>query len=629
MKSDFALAFNEIVETRALPRERVLEALNQALVSAYRRDANVIESQQIEARIDADGNPLVFVEKEVVEEIVNETTETSLKEARQVQADAQLGDIVMVQVATSKTFGRIAAQTAKQVILQHIREAERETLFGEFVTREGDLTFGTVQNINNGTVTIDLGRTEAIMPANQRTPREHYKPHDRIRVYIVEVRKKPRGPEIIVSRNHKNMLRRLLEQEVPEIYNGQIEIMNIAREAGHRSKVAVMARQEGIDAVGACVGMRGMRIQNIVKELNEEKIDIIEWDPDPSKFIARALSPARVLRVLLEEEIDSLRTATVLVTEDQLSLAIGKEGQNARLAAKLSGWRIDIKSIFDAAQQAMNHIETSPLDRLLESHGELVAEVYRILAKKSEGRVVAPEEYTSIRQFAELTEGLFFHQRASSRRERQEMIDSVRPLVPSPAFKMPLAILELAPDIMQVIGRFENVGELWVRFMADEEALEHLLKEGGAAEDAMDAIRYALDDLVLPEIDAEEEEAPAAPAPEAKQAPVAPAPVILAAPVAPAPAAPPKAAPAPEASPAPEAPAAGPDLGVPDYENYLEMEEEEDFSDTEGDSKDPKSKGKKKGKNKRRQLVFDEDLGEVVAKRLRKRGAEDAYDEYL
>ncbi|NJL95016.1 MAG: transcription termination factor NusA [Anaerolineae bacterium] len=293
-KSDFTLAFNEIIETRALPKEKVLEALSQALVSAYRRDARVIEAQRVEADIDITGKPRLLVEKEVVLDVVNAQTEIALQDAREIDPSVQEGDMVMAPVTSlSQSFGRIAAQTAKQVILQHIREAERESLYNEYIDRVGELVIGTVQNLNAGGVTLDLGRAEAIMPAKERMPNERYKQHEKIRVYVVEVKKTNRGPQIIVSRSHKQMLRRLLEYEVPEIYNGQIEVKNIAREAGHRSKVAVYALQEGVDAVGACVGMRGMRIQNIVKELSDEKIDIIEWDPTLPNTL-RGRSPRRV-----------------------------------------------------------------------------------------------------------------------------------------------------------------------------------------------------------------------------------------------------------------------------------------------------------------------------------------------
>lgn len=622
MKSDFTLAFNEIVESRALPKEKVLEALEQALVSAYRRDSKAIDAQKVVAEFDATGHPRLRVEKEVVRDVISPQTEISLEDARQkVDPDVQEGDMVMAPVETlSENFGRIAAQTAKQVILQHIREAERESLYTEFIDREGDLVIGTVQSISQNAITLDLGRAEAVMPPQHRMPNEKYRPHDKTRVYIVEVKKTNRGPQIIVSRSHKNLLKRLLEYEVPEIYNGQVEIKNIAREAGFRSKVAVAAQQEGIDAVGACVGMRGIRIQNIVKELNDEKIDIIEWDQDAAKYIARALSPARVTKVFLEDELDTVRTATVIVPDDQLSLAIGREGQNARLAAKLTGWRIDIKSVFEAAQSAIAHLNEPPLRNIFAKHGDLIEDARRILEKKTAKRVVTPEEYTKLARFVELSEGQLFGQREVERRERREAIAAVRPLVPEAAFSIPLEELELAEDIMRVIGRLGNVGELWIRYMADEEGLRTALVEGGADIDAMEAIRDALDDLVVPEVvDKKTEEPPVAEVVEAEAIPT----------------------PAPEAA-QPEvveevsfADAIQEDLytkqvrGKSREEVEPEFIEEEDTDDDAAFRKDKKKGTKKKaGKNKRRQLVFDEDAGEVIAKRRRKRGDGDDYEEY-
>lgn len=365
-KSEFLLAFNEIAELRKLPREVITEALRQALISAYRRDTRASSAQRVEAEIDLITNQhKIFVEKEVVDDIVDDNTEVTINKARYIEPDVNLGDMVMVPIEYDvKRFGRIAAQTAKQVISQKIRDAERNQLYEEFKNREGELATGQIQSINNQQITLTLDRAEAIMPRKDQIPGERYRAHDKIRVLISEVKKSTRDPQIIVSRAHKNMLRRLLEYEVPEIYNKQVEIKSIAREAGHRSKVAVAAMQPGIDPLGACVGMRGTRIQNIVKELNEEKIDVIPWDADQSVFIAKALSPARVSGVYLEEDIDQGRTAIVIVPDDQLSLAIGREGQNARLAAKLTGWRIDIKSVSEAAVNALGRLEEPPLDKL-------------------------------------------------------------------------------------------------------------------------------------------------------------------------------------------------------------------------------------------------------------------------
>ncbi|HIC93663.1 MAG TPA: transcription termination/antitermination protein NusA, partial [Anaerolineae bacterium] len=343
MKSEFLAAFNQICSERGLSREAVLEAIEAALISAYKRSFG--SAQNVTAKIDPEsGEAKIYVEKRVVEEVQDERLEISLEEAKRIDKNAALGGVVMIE-STPSDFGRIAAQTAKQVILQRIREAEREALFNSYVERQGELINGTVQSITPQAITLNLGRAEAILPRSQQIPGERYHLNQRLRVYVLEVRKSNRGPQIIVSRAHRNMLRRLLELEVPEIFRGTVEIKAIAREAGSRSKVAVAAVQEGIDPVGSCVGMRGVRIQNVVNELGGEKIDIVEWSPDTRTFIANALSPAKVVDVYLEENSAHGKTATVIVPDDQLSLAIGKEGQNARLAAKLTGWRIDIKSV--------------------------------------------------------------------------------------------------------------------------------------------------------------------------------------------------------------------------------------------------------------------------------------------
>lgn len=293
-KSDFFLAFNEITESHHLQKEVVIDALKQALVSAYRRDSNPSPAQRVEAEVDLNASRYrVFVEKEVIadgETVLNARTEISLSDARALDPNINVGDMIMAPEETNtKDFGRIAAQTAKQVILQKIREAERKTLFSEFKNREGELITATVQSTGGQHVSLSLnnGRAEAIMPSGHQIRGERYRPQDKVRVVILQVSDSNKGPQIIVSRADRLMLRRLLEFEVPEIYNGQVEIRSIAREPGQRSKVAVAALQPGIDPVGACVGMRGGRIQNIVKELNDEKIDVIEWNNDPAVFIAK------------------------------------------------------------------------------------------------------------------------------------------------------------------------------------------------------------------------------------------------------------------------------------------------------------------------------------------------------
>ncbi len=340
MKSDFLLAITQLSAEKNLPREVVIAAVEAALVSAYRKD-NFAANQNISVKINpTDGNVQVWAEKVVVEQPSDGRCELSLDEAHRIKPDAEIGETLVVE-ATPHNAGRIAAQTAKQVILQRLHEAEHSAIFEEYADREGDIVTGLVQRIESRQIFVDLGRTEALLPAVEQVPSERYRVGQRLKVNILEVVRTNRGPRVVVSRSHPDLLRQLFEMEVPEIFNGVVELKSIAREAGSRSKVAVVARQEGVDPVGCCVGLRGIRIQNIVSELNGEKIDVVMWSPDVSVFIANALSPAQILSVGLD---DKEGVATVVVPDRQLSLAIGKEGQNVRLAAKLTGWRIDIKS---------------------------------------------------------------------------------------------------------------------------------------------------------------------------------------------------------------------------------------------------------------------------------------------
>ena len=390
-KSEFAVAFDQICTQKNLNREVVLEAIEIALLTAYKKDFG--SSQNVTAKINPEtGQAKICISKEVVEEVQDERFEISLAEAQRINEDAELGELVMFE-STPKTFGRIAAQTAKQVILQRIREAERDVLFDSYAEREGELINGTVQNIMPQGITLNLGRTEALLPKSQQIPREYYRLNQRVRAYVLEVRKTNRGPQIIVSRTHRNMLRRLLELEVPEIFNGTVEIKAIAREAGSRSKVAVSAVQAGIDPVGACVGMRGVRIQSVVKELAGEKIDVVEWSPDTSAFIANALSPAKVMNTYLNDDPIVGRTATVIVPDDQLSLAIGKGGQNARLAAKLTSWRIDIKSAMEAAEEALQKAKEEKIAQVaaIAEKKDILAMAEAILLRKEEAPPTAQE----------------------------------------------------------------------------------------------------------------------------------------------------------------------------------------------------------------------------------------------
>jgi transcription termination/antitermination protein NusA len=332
------IAITQLAAEKNLPREVVLQAMEAALVSAYKKDVQL--QGNVAVKIDREtGDHHVYLERTIVSEVSDPETEIALQDARKVRPDLQIGETIQNEVHPGAA-GRIAAQTAKQVVLQRLREAEREMVFEEFSNREGDIVSGVVQRIEPKHIVVDLGKTEAVFPITEQVRNEHYRGGQRMKFYLLEVHRSIRGPQLILSRTHKNLLKRLFELEVPEIYRGVVEIKSIAREAGYRSKVAVAARQEGVDPVGSCVGLRGIRIQNIVNELNGERIDVIQWDADSSKFVANALSPAQVLSVRIDEEAN---TASVIVPDRQLSLAIGKEGQNARLAAKLTGWRIDIK----------------------------------------------------------------------------------------------------------------------------------------------------------------------------------------------------------------------------------------------------------------------------------------------
>ncbi|HLF03930.1 MAG TPA: transcription termination factor NusA [Dehalococcoidia bacterium] len=343
MKSDFLIALTQLAAERHLPREQVLQAIEAALASAFKKD-NPASGQNISVKLNPNtGDVNVYALKTVVETVQDPTREIGLKDAQAIRATAALGEEVAATEPLPHNASRIAAQTAKQVVLQRLREAERELLYQEFLKHQDDIISGVVEQIESGrTIVLDLGRAQAILPPEEQVPTERYRKGQRLKVYVLSVRSGAKGPEILVSRGHRNMLKRLFEIEVPEVYNGVVEIKGIAREGGFRSKVAVSSTQEGIDPVGSCIGVRGNRIQSIVNELQGEKIDVIPWDREPRAFIAKALSPSEVLHVELGV---GEQTATVVVPDRQLSLAIGKEGQNARLAARLTGWRLDIKGL--------------------------------------------------------------------------------------------------------------------------------------------------------------------------------------------------------------------------------------------------------------------------------------------
>ncbi len=500
MKNEFVLAFNEVLEEKQLPKQIVLEALEAAMVSAYRRAVNASNAQHVEAKIDPEtGRPLIYAEKEIVENVVDERTEVSLQEARKVDPKAEMGGMVIVE-STPKDFGRVAAQTARQVIQQRIREAERDSQLDHFGKQIGEIVSGVVQAIGPQGVALGLEmKAEGIMPRNQQIPGERYRVHDRIRALLLEVKQTPRGPQIILSRAHRNFLRRLLENEVPEIYHGLVEIRSISREPGQRSKVAVAALQPAVDPVGACVGIRGVRIQAIVRELNDEKIDVIEWNSEPAVYIAKALSPARVTGVYLNEHTKGAKTATVVVPEDQLSLAIGRDGQNARLAAKLTSWRIDIKSLPEAASDALNKLQTDPeYAFLVENETDVIPQVEGILAKKAEGRPVTPEEYTVISQFVDRVERGILRQRQAEKLVADEREQAIRAKIPEPAFTMLLEDLPLTDKVINLLvdAGYQTVGNLMFQFELDPDSILGL---SGVGSKVMRDIEAALSSVVFPE----------------------------------------------------------------------------------------------------------------------------------
>jgi transcription termination/antitermination protein NusA len=339
MNTDFMEALEQLEKEKGIRKEVLIEAIEAALISGYKRNFNSAQNVRVDVNR-VSGVVQVFARKQVVEEVTDPRLEISLEAAKQINPRYQLGDIVELEV-TPRDFGRIAAQTAKQVVTQRIREAERGLIYDAFVDREEDIVTGVVQRQDAKNYYVDLGKVEAILPLHEVMPTEQFKHNDRIKAYITKVERTSKGPQIFLSRTHPGLLKRLFELEVPEIYEGVVEIKSVAREAGHRSKIAVYARNPEVDPVGACVGPKGARVQTIVNELRGEKIDIVKWSDDIAVFVANALSPSKVVSVDIQE---AEKVARVVVPDYQLSLAIGKEGQNARLAAKLTNWKIDIKS---------------------------------------------------------------------------------------------------------------------------------------------------------------------------------------------------------------------------------------------------------------------------------------------
>ncbi|UOQ47837.1 transcription termination factor NusA [Gracilibacillus caseinilyticus] len=341
-------AMNYLEKEKGINKDILMEALEAALISAYKKNFKSATNVRVDINEEA-GSMGVFAQKEIVEEVVDHQQQMSLEEAHHINPSYEVGDVVEVEV-TPKDFGRIAAQAAKQVVTQRVREAERGIIFNEYIDREDDIMNGTIQRMDGRFIYVNLGKVEAKLPESECMPTETYQVHDRIKVYVTKVENSNKGPNIFVSRTHPGLLKRLFEMEVPEIFDGTVEVKSVAREAGDRSKISVHAEDPEIDPVGSCVGQKGQRVQTIVDELKGEKIDIVEWSEDPVVYVSNALSPSKVVKVLVDEEE---KATTVIVPDYQLSLAIGKRGQNARLAAKLTGWKIDIKSESEAREEGM------------------------------------------------------------------------------------------------------------------------------------------------------------------------------------------------------------------------------------------------------------------------------------
>ncbi len=621
-KNDFALAFNEVLEEKQLAKDVVILAIESAMVSAYRRAVGASTAQHVESKLDPEtGIVTVYAEKEVVEDsVIDDRTEVLLDEARKVNPECQPGDMVVVE-STPADFGRVAAQTARQVIQQRIREAERSNQMEYYQRQEGEIVSGLVQAINAQGITIGLEmKAEGTMPNNQRIPGEKLKLHDRVRAVVIEVKDGTRGPQIILSRAHRNFLRRLMENEVPEIYHGIVEIRAIAREPGARAKVAVSATQPGIDPVGACVGQKGVRIQAIVKELHDEKIDIILWDADPVAYISKAISPAKVAGVYLTEEE---RTATVVVGEDQLSLAIGRDGQNARLAAKLTSWRIDIKSLTEAAGDSLVKLKgDDELQSMLKTAVEVMPQVEEILAKKAENRLITPEEFHVLEAFVDRVERRMILAKEEATREEDERLASARAEIPAAAFSMPLdQATNLKEHVFNILTEagYETVGQVMFDLKTNQNKILGLAGIGGKA---ITNIEESLAALTFPE--------PVAATPEVVASVEAVADVV-AEPV------------AVEELPAVEKQTEKkkePKRVIEETEEDGEVSKDgvnldelfsikpEMFASPEGaeEDSDDKKKGKK-GKKKGVALEFDEKLGEVVTRKKHKRGDGGSDDE--
>ncbi len=517
MKSELVLALNQICADRNLPRELIAKVVESALAQSFRKHANIMPGQEVAVKVNIEtGTVQLFMEKEVVEEVLDERTEISLEDARKQKPDAELGDCIMVDVTLSE-MGRIAAQNTRQLIIQKLREAERDFQYNQFADREGEVVIGIVQSVTNAAVTLSLGRVEGILPRKEQMPGERYAVDQRVRAYVQEVKRTPRGLQIVLSRANRNFLRRLLEVEVPEIRDGIVEIKAIVREPGSRSKVAVAALQPNVDPVGVCVGMRGSRIQPIVNELHGEKIDIIEWSADPTVFVTRSLGPAKVMSV---HPIDQ-RSVSVIVPDDQLSLAIGREGQNARLAARLTGFRIDIRSTTESLSEALDLAESDPefAAALGEEMQATLPTLRELLVRQRALSSPAPlsaEEFTLVKRLvdAHFTYKTAARSQAQSRQSQLPQSAQTQPAfggaveekravdtsaserkVPHEAYAMPLSELGLSPRVAQHIytAGVVSVGQLMEISLRGD---ERLLSIDGIGPRALSEIKQALEKVV-------------------------------------------------------------------------------------------------------------------------------------
>ncbi len=463
MKSDFLIALTQLAAERHLPKEQVLQAIEVALASAFKKDSLVI-GQNISVKLNPNsGEVNVYATKTVVDELEDDKREVLLKDAQKVKKDIVLGDELAIE-ALPHQVSRIAAQTAKQVVLQRLREVERELVYAEFQDREGEVISGVIDQIEAGRVIIiDLGRAQAVLLPEEQIPTERYRKGQRLKLFVLEVRRSAKGPEILVSRNHRNLLKRLFEVEVPEVYNGIVEIKAISREAGSRSKVAVMSRQEGIDPVGSCIGMRGNRIQSIVNELQGEKIDLVRWDKDPRVFIANALSPSEVVHV---DTTGADESAIVVVPERQLSLAIGKEGQNARLAAKLVNFRLDIKSMSEWEEikaRRQTDVEEATRAAVLEKQAGFPASETTSVAEAESVEVVAEELEAVVAEAEQIVE------EAAQALALEAAVDEADAPVLEVAGEVVAEVEAIAPAAVQETAKLSPEEELALLALDEEE----------------------------------------------------------------------------------------------------------------------------------------------------------------